>query len=109
MRILLFLSSAAILALPQVQSQQNILLRVDTNPDNRCMKAHKGGMWVLESPGQPTLNSPVGTVQVTLLRTEISMHPQNEQRLNYSIASGQTIELDCQGDTSVNYSIAPAQ
>jgi hypothetical protein len=105
MRFLWLLTSAALFYLPSPQqSQQNVLLRVDTSSDNRCMKSNQGGMWVLESPGAPNINSPVGTVQVTVQRTDNSMNPQYPNIQHYSISSGQTIELDCAGK-SVSYSL----
>lgn len=80
---------------------QSVVLRLDSNPENRCVKAKQGGMWVLSDP-PATTNSQPSTVIVNLLRSDSS---GNQSRMvSYTLSSGRTVELECsQGNPIVSY------
>ncbi|QEE30647.1 hypothetical protein FTW19_23240 [Terriglobus albidus] len=82
------------------------VLRLDSDPNNRCMKAKEGGMWVLQNPQPLPLgrNSQPSTVVVTLLRSDNSTNPPRQ--VVYTLSNGQTVELECaQGKNPVTYQI----
>ena len=102
MRILSLLTVAFFSA----SAGNSAVLRLDSDPNNRCMKAKEGGMWVLQNP-QPFSsgrNSQPSTVVVTLLRSDNSTNPPRQ--VVYTLSNGQSVELECaQGKNPVTYQI----
>ena len=86
-----------------VGNAQSVVLRLDSNPENRCEKVKQGAMWKLLNPPAPTNGQPNVTV-VSLLRSDSSGNPS--RTVSYTLSSGQTIELECsQGTPTVSYQI----
>ena len=104
MRRLLLLACFSLAAASGVA--QLAVLTQDPSPDNRCMKAHQGAMWVLRNP-QNTPNilrnsDPYKPMMVTVLRiVSDGTRPRYE---TYMLTPGQSVELGCsQGDPPVSY------
>ena len=86
---------------------QSVVLTLDPSPENRCVKAKSGAMWVLHDPPAPTNGQP-SVVVVTLLRSDSSGKPS--RNVSYTLSSGQTVELGCsQGNPIVSYQIVKQQ
>ena len=86
---------------------QSVVLTLDSNPENRCVKTKSGAMWVLQDPPAPA-NSQPSVVVVTLLRSDNSGAPS--RNVSYTLSSGQTVKLECsQGNPMVSYQIVQQQ